>query len=100
VLDEPVGEFTLGGLTQAQQRQQSHFPQQSFGIAHFMPETEDGLTIAHLNRCRALCRSAELAACHAFADREGNPTREDILQALNRMSSYLYILMLEEKTKQ
>ena len=99
VLDEPVGEFTLGGLTEAQQRRQSHFPQEVFGIAHFMPEAEDGQNIAWLNRCRAICRGAELAACHAFADREGNPTRVDILQALNRMSSYLYILMLQEKTK-
>ena len=64
-----------------------------------MPEAEDGERIALLNRCRALCRSAELAACHAFTDRDGNPTRPDILQALNRMSSMLYILMLEEKAK-
>ena len=99
VLDEPVGGFSLGGLTEAEQRKRSHFPQEVYGVAHFMPEAEDGERIAYLNRCRALCRSAELAACHAFADREGNPTRPDILQALNRMSSYLYILMLEEKAK-
>ena len=99
VLEEPVGAFALGGLTEAEQRKRSHFPQEVFGIAHFMPEAEDGERIACLNRCRALCRSAELAACHAFADRDGNPTRTDILQALNRMSSYLYILMLEEKAK-
>ena len=99
VLDEPVGDFTLCGLTAQEQRRRSHFPQEHFGIAHFMPEAEDGERIALLNRCRALCRSAELAACHAFTDREGNPTRPDILQALNRMSSMLYILMLEEKAK-
>ncbi len=98
VMDEPVGAFTLGGLTEAEQRRRSHFPQEVFGIAHFMPEAEDGERIALLNRCRTLCRSAELAACHAFADREGNPTRPDILQALNRMSSMLYILMLQEKS--
>ena len=99
VLDEPVGDFTLCGLTAQEQRRRSHFPQEHFGIAHFMPEAEDGERIALLNRCRALCRSAELAACHAFTDRDGNPTRPDILQALNRMSSMLYILMLEEKAK-
>jgi ethanolamine utilization cobalamin adenosyltransferase len=99
VLDEPVGDFTLCGLTAQEQRRRSHFPQEHFGIAHFMPEAEDGDRIALLNRCRALCRSAELAACHAFTDRDGNPTRPDILQALNRMSSMLYILMLEEKAK-
>jgi ethanolamine utilization cobalamin adenosyltransferase len=99
VMDEPVGELTICGLDQTQLRKQSHFPQEVFGIAHFMPEAEDGERIAWLNRCRALCRSAELAACHAFADREGVPTRPDILQALNRMSSMLYILMLREKAK-
>ena len=40
---------------------------------------------------------AELAAVEAFSDREGNPTRPDILQALNRMSSMLYILMIRRK---
>ena len=99
VLDEPVGDIHLGGLTEAEQRRRSHFPQEVYGIAHFMPEAEDGERIALLNRCRALCRKAELAACHAFADRDGNPSRPDILQALNRMSSMLYILMLEEKSK-
>ena len=99
VMNEPVGEICLCGLTAEEQRRRSHFPQKVFGIPHFMPEAEDGEIVAHLNRCRALCRSAELAACHAFADREGNPTRPDILQALNRMSSMLYILMLEEKSE-
>ena len=99
VLDEPVGDIHLGALTEAEQRRRSHCPQEVYGIAHFMPEAEDGERIALLNRCRALCRKAELAACHAFADRDGNPSRPDILQALNRMSSFLYILMLEEKAK-
>ena len=100
VLDEPVGETNLCGLTQEQQRRQSHFPQEVFGTAHFMPQPSDGERILQLNRCRTLCRAAELAACHAFADREGLPTRPDILQAMNRMSSMLYILMLKEKAKQ
>ena len=97
VLEEPVGTFTLDGLTQAQQRKQSHFPQEQFGIAHFMPQAEDGERIAWLNRSRCACRAAELAACHAFVDENGVPIRGDILQALNRMSSMLYILMLREK---
>ena len=42
---------------------------------------------------------AELAAVEAFSDRAGNPTRVDILRALNRMSSMLYILMIQWKSK-
>lgn len=99
VLNEPVGTFTLDGLTEAQQRSQSHFPQNHFGVAHFMPQAEDGRRIAWLNRSRCACRAAELAACHAFTDRDGTLARGDIVQALNRMSSMLYILMLREKAE-
>ena len=100
VLDEPVGEVTLYGLTEAEQRKRSHFPQDYYGIPHFMPSMEDGGQILQLNRCRCAARAAELAAVDAFSDREGNPTRTDILQAMNRMSSMLYILMLQEKAKE
>ena len=33
----------------------------------------------------------------AFRDREGNPTRVDILRAMNRMSSMLYLLMIGKR---
>lgn len=99
VLEEPLDSFTLGGLTESQQRKQSQFPQAHFGIAHFMPEAEDGEKIAWLNRSRCAARAAELAACRAFAGPDGVLTRPDLVQALNRMSSFLYILMLKEKAK-
>lgn len=99
VLEEPVGEITLCGLNEAEQRRRSHFPQEHYGIAHFAPEAADGERIAWLNRCRTMCRAAELAACHAFVDADGQTDRPDILKALNRMSSMIYILMLQEKAK-
>ena len=64
-----------------------------------MPGVEDGAVIARLNRARCAAREAELAAVEAFSDREGNPVRTDMLQALNRMSSMLYLLMIQEKSK-
>ncbi len=97
VLEEPVGEFTLCGLTQQEQRKRSHLPQDYYGIPHFMPEFTDRESVLELNRVRCMARSAELAAMEAFSDREGNPTRADMIQALNRMSSMLYILMIQEK---
>ena len=100
VLDEPVGEEKLCGLTEEDIHHRSHFPQDYYGIPHFMPSMEDGGNILQLNRCRCAARAAELAAVDAFSDREGNPTRTDILQAMNRMSSMLYILMLQEKAKE
>ena len=99
VLDQPLKWDTLCGLTEEQQRKRSHFPQEYYGQPHFMPSAEDGPVIARLNRTRCTAREAELAAVSAFSDREGNPTRPDILQALNRMSSMLYILMVQWKSK-
>ena len=97
VLEEPAEAGTLCGLTPEQQREISHFPQKTLGIPHFMPEKADGTAILRLNRARCAAREAELAAVTAFRDREGNPTRSDLLRLLNRMSSMLYILMLERK---
>ena len=99
VLEEPVGEVKLCGLTQQEQRRRSHFPQDYYGIPHFMPAKEDSMAVLRLNSLRSLARQTEITALDAFSDRWGNPTRSDILQALNRMSSMLYILMLQEKSK-
>ena len=99
VLEEPVRELLLCGLTEDEQRRRSHFPQEYYGQPHFMPAAADGVGIAQLNRARCAAREAELAAVAAFQDREGNPTRPDILQAMNRMSSMLYILMIQWKGK-
>ena len=97
VLEEPVPERKLCGLTEEELRKRSHFPQEYYGQPHFMPSVSDGEVIARLNRARCAAREAQLAAVAAFCDREGNPTRVDILRSLNRMSSMLYILMIQEK---
>lgn len=99
VLEEPVEEGKLCGLTEQEQRQRSHRPQEFYGQPHFMPSGEDPEGLLRLNRARCAARAAELAAVAAFSDREGNPTRPDILRALNRMSSMLYIIMIELKAK-
>ena len=97
VLDEPLQWDRLCGLTEDEQRKRSHFPQDYYGQPHFMPSAADGAAIARLNRARCAAREAELAAVTAFRDREGNPTRVDILRAMNRMSSMLYLLMIQKR---
>ena len=97
VLGEPVPQEKLWGLTAQEIRVRSHRPQDYYGQAHFMPETADGAAVLGLNRARCAAREAELAAVEAFRDREGNPTRVDILQALNRLSSMTYLLMIQIK---
>lgn len=97
VLSEPVPEGTLCGMTEEELRRRSHFPQKVYGQPHFMPEAGDGEPLLRVNRARCAARAAELAAVNAFSDREGNPTRPDILKALNRLSSMLYIIMIQLK---
>lgn len=97
VLETAIGEETLFGLTAEELRRRSHFPQEYYGQPHFMPEASDGRVIAQLNRLRTVAREAELSAVRAFIDRDGNPTRPDILRAMNRLSSGVYLLMLQAK---
>ena len=98
VMEEPVPVQKLCGLTEEEQRARSHRPQDYFGIPHFMPAVSDGAAVLALNRCRCAARNAELAAARAFIDGEGKVTRGDILRALNRMSSTIYILMCMVKS--
>ncbi len=97
VLGEPLQIPKLGGLTQEELRQRSHFPQDFYGIPHFMPRHTDGEIILRLNRLRCALRETELAAAQAYLSPDAPPQRPDILQALNRLSSFVYILMLQEK---
>lgn len=99
VLEKEVEEVNLGGMDAGQLRKRSHFPQEYYGIPHFMPQATDGRKILLLNKCRCAARRAELQAVQTFRDREGNCVRPDIIRALNRLSSYLYLLMIEEKAK-
>ena len=88
-----VSKALMGGLDAAALRQQSHRPQDFYGQPHFMPSATDGRTVLLLNWLRTLARHTELKAVAAM------PERTDLLQALNRLSSYLYILMIQEKCK-
>ena len=99
VLNEPVPAGKLCGLTAEELRSHSHRPQDFYGQPHFMPAAGDGEGILRLNRARCAAREAELAAVEAFSDREGNPTRVDLIRCLNRVSSMIYILMVQRKGK-
>ena len=91
VMGEPLVEAPLCGMTAQQLRQRSHRPQDFYSQPHFMPAVSDGAAVLRLNKVRCMVRQTELAAVAAM------PDREDILRALNRMSSCVYILMVREK---
>ena len=90
VLEEPVKAETLGGMDEKALRERSHRPQEFYGQPHFMPMPSDGLLLLQINRARCAARAAELKAVAAF------PTgREDLLRAFNRLSSFLYLIMIQ-----
>ncbi|BCS95505.1 cobalamin adenosyltransferase [Desulfoluna limicola] len=96
VLDTPVPAKPILGLTDAELRAHSHNPKKYFGTGHFLPTYDMGELILGLNRLRALVREMEVSAVSAL--KEGfQLEKPDIVQALNRMSSALYIMMLKDK---
>ena len=97
VLGEPVPERGLLGLTESELRRRSHFPQEFYGQPHFMPGSGDGQEIACLNLARCAAREAELAAAAAFTDAYGQVQRPDLLRAMNRLSSAIYLLMIRQR---
>ena len=100
VLGEPVVDQTLFGLTEGELRKRSHFPQDYYGQPHFMPEAADGPKMVQLNLARCAAREAELAAAAAFVTSDGQVTRADLLRAMNRLSSAIYLLMIRQKRKE
>ena len=97
VLEQPIVCEALGGMDEKALRERSHRPQDFYGKPHFMPAPEDGKPLLLVNLARCKAREAELAAVRAFADKEGLPQRLDLLQALNRLSSFLYLIMIQMK---
>ena len=94
VLEEPVKELPLGGMDEKALRERSHRPQEFYGQPHFMPGPEDSLLLLQVNKARCAARAAELKAVAAFP--EG---REDLLRAFNRLSSFLYLIMIQLKAE-
>ena len=97
VLEQSVVCKALGGMDEQQLRQRSHRPQDFYGKPHFMPQPTDSKALLLVNFARCKAREAELLAVKAFRDTEGLPTRTDLLQALNRLSSFLYLIMIQLK---
>ena len=87
VNDKPFGEITLLGMNSSELRHKSQNVREAFGIDHPVPSYKHGAVCAALNKLRTCVRETELAAVDAFANR-----RIDIIEALNRLSSAVYII--------
>ena len=93
VKEAPLPPWTLDGMGPEEVHRCSHHPEEFGFPGHILPAPEHGLLAARLNRLRALTRETELAAVQAFWDGQ-SVRREDIVLALNRLSSYFYVLQL------
>lgn len=101
VLSVPLEPFTLMGMSADELREASHYPEKALGVSHFMPEHGMGMEMALLNGLRAEVRETELSACRAFCREEKGDcccTREDLVRALNRLSSAVYLMMCRLKS--
>ena len=93
VLDEPLPEGSIIGLSPEELRRQSHDPQGEFGVEYMkLPHHSMGYPYAVLNALRAQSRVAETFAVTAFQPRP-TPAQRQILQTMNRLSSAFHILM-------
>lgn len=89
VKQTPLPEWTLFGMTPEEIHRQSHVP------PHAVPEARMGETAVGLNRLRALSCELELCWLDAYSDGQ----QPEILLALNRISSAIYVLYQREVTR-
>lgn len=93
ITGEELGEYKIIGLTAQELREHSHHSTKHYGVSHFLPSYKQGEIVAKLNALRTLTRKTELVAYDAFKDENKNVSRNDIIEALNRLSSTFWIMM-------
>ena len=95
VKDEPLPDIRVLGMNSAELRYASHHLKEVFGIEHSVPHYSMGKLCVALNSLRAFVRETELAAAIAFTQ-GAEVTRADIIEALNRLSSCVYIIFCKK----
>lgn len=96
VLDEELPFIEFNGWSDEDIREYSHYPDKYFGVKHILPSAKYGQAFAEINRIRAMVRQLEVAGIDAFYNEEDDECeRPDIILALNRLSSLIYIIICE-----
>ncbi len=95
VKEEPLSPVVFQGWSHQEIRDRSHHPQRYYGISFFEPKPEHGKMMAKLNVLRTQVRELEVIAQDAFCRSPAQVEREDLLLAVNRMSSLIHVLMLQ-----
>lgn len=95
VKDSPVPEIKFSGMNSQRIRYVSHHLKEEFGIEHSVPHYSMGEVCVALNTLRTFIRETELIAVEAFTQ-DGKVIRSDIVEALNRLSSCVYIIFCKK----
>jgi ethanolamine utilization cobalamin adenosyltransferase len=94
VRDKPLQFIDFKGWSDAEIREYSHHPEKYFGVRHALPDPKYGALYGEVNQLRAMIRQLEIAAVEAFCgEEEAQCVRLDIILALNRLSSLIYIII-------
>jgi ethanolamine utilization cobalamin adenosyltransferase len=93
VLDRPLPPYDLFGLSGEELRWQSHNVKEAFGLkGHPLPEYSLGPLAVRLNYLRARVRETEILGIRAFEKIESSVCGNDIITAMNRLSSAFWWL--------
>ncbi|EAR6843612.1 ethanolamine utilization cob(I)yrinic acid a,c-diamide adenosyltransferase EutT [Salmonella enterica] len=93
-IDEPLAAQSIVGLNEDELHRLSHQPLRYLDYDHLVPEASHGRDAALLNLLRTKVRETETLAAQVFITRSFEVLRPDILQALNRLSSTVYVMMI------
>ena len=91
---EPLAAQSIVGLNEDELHRLSHQPLRYLDHDHLVPEAGHGRDAALLNLLRSKIRETETVAAQVFITRSFEVLRPDILQALNRLSSTVYVMMI------
>lgn len=96
VLDVELEEIKVLGENLDKIKEISHNPKKFFGMGHlFDISVKSNLLVLKLNEMRSLSREAEIAGVAAFSNERGIVEKKEMLKALNRLSSVIYVMMLK-----
>lgn len=85
VINEEMKNINLLGLKEEEIREISHNPKKHLGVDHLLPSYGMGEIVIILNSIRSQVRETELTSIPL--------ERQDLIRALNRLSSAIYVMM-------
>ncbi len=98
-LGEPLGCQAIVGLSDEDLHRLSHQPLRYLDHDHLVPEASHGRDAALLNLLRTESAGNRNRSGAGFITRSFEVLRPDILQALNRLSSTVYVMMIRERNE-